>query len=101
MVEIQLSQRLAQDTWRINRVHAIEENIFALAHSEPFANIESSHPQIHAAMVQGLRFIDNPKPSPQISIYEQRLTRSFHSNIKLLLPLQSNRPAAPEKEKAM
>jgi hypothetical protein len=56
MVEIQLAQRLAQDTWRINRLHAIEENIFALGHSEPCAHIESAHPEIHAAMVQALTF---------------------------------------------
>ena len=69
MVEVQLAQRLAQDTWRINRCHAIEENIFALGHSEPFANIESSHPEIHAAMVQALRFIDNPKLFTFLSLY--------------------------------
>ena len=39
MIEIQLANRLAQDTWRINRIHAVEENIFALGHSEPYANI--------------------------------------------------------------
>jgi hypothetical protein len=61
MIEIQLAQRLAQDTWRINRVHAIEENIFALGHSEPYANIKSAHPEIHAAMVQALTFRNDPK----------------------------------------
>jgi hypothetical protein len=35
MLEIQLAQKLAQDTWRINRIQAVEENIFALGHSEP------------------------------------------------------------------
>ena len=52
MLEIQLAQRLAQDTWRINRIQAVEENIFALGHSEPYANLKSAHPEIHAAMVQ-------------------------------------------------
>src|ERR1035438_8584420 len=56
MIEIHLAQRLAQDTWRINRIHAIEENIFALGHSEPYAKIDSAHPEIHAAMVQALTF---------------------------------------------
>jgi len=100
MVEIQLAQRLAQDTWRINRCHAIEENIFALAHSEPFANIESSHPEIHAAMVQALRFIDNPKLFTFLSLYETRITKNFQTNMKLLLHLQSLRQSAPKKEKA-
>jgi hypothetical protein len=41
MLEIQLAQRLAQDTWRINRIHAVEENIFALGHSEPYMQTSS------------------------------------------------------------
>jgi hypothetical protein len=106
LVELQLAQRLAQDTWRINRCHAIEENILALGHSEKFANIESGHPEIHGAMVQALRYIDNPKLFTFLSLYEARLTKNFHANMKLLLHLQSLRnpapkPAAEEKEKTM
>jgi hypothetical protein len=106
LVELQLAQRLAQDTWRINRCHAIEENILALGHSEKFANIESGHPEIHGAMVQALRYIDNPKLFTFLSLYEARLTKNFHANMKLLLHLQSLRnpapkPVAEEKEKTM
>ena len=98
MVEIQLAQRLAQDTWRINRLHAMEENIFALGHSEPFANIESAHPEIHAAMVQALGFRDDPKAFAHLALYEQRITRNFHANFKLLLRVQSLRSPAQTKE---
>ena len=98
MVEIQLAQRLAQDTWRINRLHAIEENIFALGHSEPFAKIESAHPEIHAAMVQALTFRNDPKLFNQLSLYEQRLTKNFHANMRLLLRFQSLRSPAQTKE---
>jgi hypothetical protein len=42
----------ARTLWRINRFQAVEENIFALGHSEPYANLKSAHPEIHAAMVQ-------------------------------------------------
>ena len=94
MVEIQLAQRLAQDTWRINRLHAIEENIFALGHSEPYANIESAHPQIHAAMVQALTFRTDPKLFTYLALYEQRLTKIFQINMNLLLKLQSLRQPA-------
>jgi hypothetical protein len=84
MVEIQLSQRLAQGIWRINRAHAIEENIFALIDSEPLAKIKSSM-----------------KLLTQVSVYRQKLTRNFHINMELLLRLQSLRPDSPEKEKAI
>jgi hypothetical protein len=101
MIEIQLAQRLAQDTWRINRIHAIEENIFALGHSEPYANIKSAHPEIHAAMVQALTFRNDPKLLANLALYEQRVTKNFHVNFNLLLKLQSLRQPVLAKEKVM
>jgi len=101
MVEIQLAQRLAQDTWRINRIQAVEENIFALGHSEPYANIKSAHPEIHAAMVQALSFRNDPKLFSYLATYEQKLTKNFHVNFNLLLKLQSLRQPVLAKEKTM
>jgi hypothetical protein len=101
MVEIHLAQRLAQDTWRINRIHAVEENIFALGHSEPYANIKSAHPEIHAAMVQALTFRNDPKLLTYIAAYEQKLTKNFQINFNMLLKLQSLRQPVLAKEKVM
>ena len=101
MVEIHLAQRLAQDTWRINRIHAVEENIFALGHSEPYANIKSAHPEIHAAMVQALTFRNDPKLLTYIATYEQKLTKNFQINFNMLLKLQSLRQPVLAKEKTM
>ena len=101
MLEIQLANRLAQDTWRINRIHAVEENIFALGHSEPYANIKSSHPEIHAAMVQALTFRNDPKLLTYIATYEQKITKNFHVNLDKLLKLQSLRQPVLAKEKVM
>jgi hypothetical protein len=101
MLEIQLAQRLAQDTWRINRIQAVEENIFALGHSEPYANIKSAHPEIHAAMVQALTFRNDPKLLANLALYEQRLTKNFHVNLNQLLKLQSLRQPVLAKEKVM
>ena len=102
MLEIQLAQRLAQDTWRINRIHAVEENIFALGHSEPYANnMKSAHPEIHAAMVQALTFRNDPKLLSYIASYEQKLTKNFQINFNMLLKLQSLRQPVLAKEKTM
>ena len=101
MLEIQLAQRLAQDTWRINRIHAIEENIFALGHSEPYAKIDSAHPEIHAGMVQALTFRNDPKLLANIALYEARLTRNFQINLSMLTKLQSLRQPVLAKEKTM
>ena len=75
MIEIQLAQRLAQDTWRINR--------------------------IHAAMVQALTFRDDPRLFSYLATYEQKLTKNFHLNFNLLLKLQSLRQPVLAKEKVM
>ena len=101
MLEIQLAQRLAQDTWRINRIQAVEENIFALGHSEPYAKIQTAHPEIHAAMVQALTFRNDPKLLSHLALYEQRLTKNFHMNLDKLLKLQSLRQPVLTKEKVM
>ena len=101
MLEIHLAQRLAQDTWRINRIHAVEENIFALGHSEPYAKMQTAHPEIHAAMVQALTFRNDPKLLSHLALYEQRLTKNFHLNLNQLLKLQSLRQPVLAKEKVM
>jgi hypothetical protein len=101
MIEIQLAQRLAQDCWRINRIQAVEENIFALGHSEPYANMKSAHPEIHAAMVQALTFRNDPKLLANIALYEARLTKNFQINLNMLQKLQSLRQPVLAKEKVM
>ena len=102
MIEIQLARRLAQDTWRINRIQAVEENIFALGHSEKFANnLESAHPEIHAAMVQALTFRNDPRLLSYIASYEAKLTRNFQINLSMLTKLQSLRQPVLAKEKVM
>ena len=99
-LEIQLAQRLAQDTWRINRIQA-EENIFALGHSEPYAKIITAHPEIHAAMVQALTFRNDPKLLAHLATYEAKLTKNFQINLSMLLKLQSLRQPVLAKEKTM
>jgi len=37
------------------------------------------HPEIHAAMVQALRFIDNPKLFTWLSLYEAESRRTFRA----------------------
>ncbi len=91
----------SKDTWRINRIHAVEENIFALGHSEPYANIKSAYPEIHAAMVQALTFRNDPKLFSYLATYEQKLTKNFQVNFNLLLKLQSLRQPVLAKEKTM
>src|SRR6201995_5409035 len=49
-MEIQLAQRIATDGWRLNRLSAVEDNLFALGHSAHEDDIETKHSEIHAAL---------------------------------------------------
>ncbi|HKD07532.1 MAG TPA: hypothetical protein VKB79_16640 [Bryobacteraceae bacterium] len=88
-LERQIARRVAQDNWRLNRLHAIEENVFTYGHSGPYKSIEAEHPQIHHAMVQALTFIHDPRLFALIALYEARITRNMHANLKTLFHLQS------------
>jgi hypothetical protein len=88
-LERQIARRVAQDNWRLNRLHAIEENVFTYGHSGPYKDIEAEHPQIHHAMVQALTFIHDPRLFALIALYETRITRNMHANLKMLFHLQS------------
>jgi len=88
-LERQFARRIGQDNWRLNRLHAIEENVFTYGHSGPYKDIEAEHPQIHHAMVQALTFIHDPRLFALIALYEARITRNMHANLKMLFHLQS------------
>jgi hypothetical protein len=89
ILERQLVRRLASCNWRLNRLHAIEENIFAWGRSGPYKDMEAEHPQIHHAMIQALTFIDDPQLFGVISLYERRLTQNLQTTLKMLLQVQS------------
>jgi hypothetical protein len=93
-IETQLAQVLAQENHRLNRIHAIEENTFALGHfGRPGAKIDAEHPEVHHALTQAVVFATEGKTFQNLSLYEQRLTRSIHKNMQLLLELQDRRKA--------
>lgn len=97
-VETQLAQRVATDSWRLNRVSAIEDNLFALGFDEHSDEIETGHPQIHAALAAAKTFQSEAKQLQLLSLYEQRLNRSVHKNLEALRKLQAERKAQRQAE---
>ncbi len=97
-MEIQLVTRIAQDSWRINRLAAIEDNMFALGlgwaeqDPQPIGQIAEANSQVKV-------FDRQAKNLQLLSLYEQRLTRSVHKNTELLKQLQAERKA--QKAEAM
>jgi len=104
-LELTLVQSVAHGFWRLSRAEAIEENTFALEAERNENRIESINPQITEALLQAMTFFNNPHTFSLLTLYEQRIHRKLHKDLKILTELQSSRPrtqktAPPEKAMA-
>jgi hypothetical protein len=98
-MEIQLAQRIATDSWRLNRISAIEDNLFALGQLQHGGEACPDVPQLDAALTMAHTFTLESKQLQLLSLYEQRINRAIQKNLALLQSLQSVRKA--EREAAM
>jgi hypothetical protein len=92
-LELQLAQRIATDSWRLNRSSAIEDNIFALGLFDHSGDIDVEHPELHTALTAARTFTREAKSIELLTLYEQRINRSLQRNLALLQQLQATRKA--------
>jgi hypothetical protein len=85
-MERQLANSIAEDSWRLNRARAIENNMFALGHQH-----ERREAQI--ALADAQTFQTQAAAFNLLSLYEQRINRNLQRNMKLLGELQTERKA--------
>ena len=85
-MESQLAQSIAEDSWRLNRARAIENNMFALGHGH-------QHREAQIALADAETFQTQAAAFNLLSIYEQRINRNLQRNMKLLRELQTERKA--------
>jgi hypothetical protein len=97
-LELQLAQRIATDSWRLNRSSAIEDNIFALGLADHTGDIDTDHPELHAALTAARTFTREAKSIELLTLYEQRINRSLQKNLTLLQQLQATRKAERHEE---
>ena len=90
-LEIQLAQRVATDSWRLNRASAIEDNLFAMGFSNHAEEFSAQHPQVQAAYASARVFTVESKQLERLTLYEQRINRSLQKNLALLQSLQATR----------
>ena len=83
-MEHQLAQSVAEDSWRFNRVRAIENNMFALGH-------EGERREIHVALADAKTFQAQAHQFQLLTVYEQRINRNLQRNLKQLQDLQAER----------
>jgi len=98
-MEIQLAQRIATDSWRLNRISAVEDNLFALGLHENGGKLCPDNEQIDAALTTARVFTIEAKNLQLLTLYEQRINRSIQKNLAMLQSLQAIRKA--EREAAM
>jgi hypothetical protein len=98
-MEIQLAQRIATDSWRLNRISAVEDNLFALGQLQNGGQACPDLPQLDAALAAAHVFKEESKQLQLLTLYEQRLNRAIQKNLALLQSLQATRKA--EREAAM
>ena len=96
-MELQFAQRIATDSWRLNRASAIEDNLFALGYSEQ-PDGENQHPEIHAALGAARTFAAEGKQLQLLTLYEQRINRNLQKNFATLQALQAARKTQRESE---
>jgi hypothetical protein len=96
--ETQLVQSLIDASWRINRVAAIETNLFSLGITEMEDRIRANHPEAETALAMALAFRDHTRAFAQISIYTQRLARQFERTLAQLRQIQAERRANEDRQ---
>jgi len=95
-METQLAQRVATDSWRLNRAAAIEDNLFALGQLQNGGQACPDVPQIDAAFTMAHVFTQESKQLQLLTLYEQRINRSLQKNLAMLQQLQATRKAEHE-----
>src|SRR3954470_7232417 len=80
-VEQQFAQTYIDTQWRLNRIRAIEDGMFALGHFEPAA-IDVDHREIHSPPPAARQFRDNSQAFANLSLYEQRLQRTLKESLR-------------------
>src|SRR5579863_976665 len=88
-MEVQLAQRIATDSWRLNRITAIEDNLFALDQLQHGGEACPDLPQLDAALTTAHVFTQESKNLQLLSLYEQRINRAIQKNLALLQSLQA------------
>jgi hypothetical protein len=88
-MEQQLAQSIAHDSWRLNRMRAIEDNVLAIGQTD----LNSDHPEIQTAITMASVYIKDSNKFQLLTLYIQRTNREIHRNMQLLRQLQAERRA--------
>ena len=92
-LEKQFAQIIADTSWRLHRIPALENNLIALGFHEHSNRISTEHPEAHAALVIIEAMREQTRALNSISVHGERLSRQLQRTLKQLQNLQSQRRA--------
>lgn len=90
-LEEQLVQSLADTTWRLNRVAALENNLLTLGMTEHADGINTAHPEAHSALAMAAALREQTSALASLSTHEHRLSRQFERTLNQLREIQAER----------
>ena len=97
-LEEQLTQSLADLSWRINRMRNMETNLLAAACHALESNVETEDSEVHAALTMARAYKENCADILRLGQHEARAAREFQRNLNELKTLQTERRAAEASE---
>src|SRR5712692_6767362 len=96
ILEEQLVQNLADTSWRLNRIPALENNLLSLGLAQHSDRIDTEHPEVHAALAIAEALREQTRAFIALSMHGQRLSRQFEKTLRQLRELQAERRAAEQ-----
>jgi hypothetical protein len=94
LLETKAVQTIADTYWRLDRIRAMENNLFSLGFHELSGELSSDDPAIHCALVQAKSLDGRGDLLARLSLYEQRLNRTLALAKAELKQLQQERAEA-------
>jgi hypothetical protein len=94
LLETKAVQTIADTYWRLDRIRAMENNLFSLGFHELSGELSTDDPAIHCALVQAKSLDSRGDLLARLSLYEQRLNRTLTLAKAELKQLQQERAEA-------
>ncbi len=91
-LEHELASRIIDVMFRLARISTLEVNILAVGDSEAEPAVHSDDPVAHA-LAQAKNFIRDSRALTNLSLYEQRLSRTLAKDLDTLQRLQHPKPS--------
>jgi hypothetical protein len=92
-LEVLLTQTLADLSWRLNRISAIETNLLTFGINENSDSVDTENEQVHTAIAMAKTVREQNQLLANVTLYEHCLSGRFDKALKQLRELQAERLA--------